>query len=428
MCRPTPFVNPTRFLPQVVVTGLGTVTSLGMDAHEMYNSLLDGKCGIAPISGFDTENSAIKIGSEVKDFDINDFWDPKESKRYDRYTHLAMGAAKKALEDGNLKKDDIDAFRFGVLIGSAMGGTKAIEDSCRILFDKGPKRISPFLLPSIIGNTAGAQVAIELQAKGPNYGLVSACATGANTIGESLKMLQLGEADVMIAGGSEAALTSLGVAGYSSMGIMCTTGNDTPHTASKPFDAERDGFVMGEGAGVLLLETEAHAKARGAKIYCELAGYASTTDTADITSPDPTGEGMASCLKNAMEYAGVSVADVQYINAHGTGTRDNDKYESVAIKRAFGEHASKLKISSTKGALGHLLGAAGGVEACIACKALETGSLPPTINLNNPDPDCDLDFIPNEKHQADGPLDAVISQNMAFGGHNVALVFKKYTA
>jgi len=357
---------------------------------------------------------------------VSQFWEPKDAKRYDRYSHFAMGAAKLAMADAGLHKDDVDSKRFGVLIGSGVGGLEAVETSCRILFDKGPRRITPFLLPSLIGNTAGAMVAIELGAKGPNYGIVSACATGTHALGEAMRCIQLGDADVMLAGGTEAAITPLGYAGFSSMRAMCTTGNDSPQTASRPFDADRSGFVMGEGAGVLLLETEEHAKARGARIYCELAGYAANCDAHHITAPHPEGEGMADCLHSAMEAAGVAPADVDYINAHGTSTPLNDKFETMAYKRVFGEHAASLKVSSTKGAIGHLLGAAGGVEAAVCCKVLQTGSIPPTINLDTPDPDCDLDYVPNTKFVSETPLQVAISDNLGFGGHNAALVFKRY--
>jgi 3-oxoacyl-[acyl-carrier-protein] synthase II len=413
---------------KVVVTGLGTFTSLGHDVDTFFDNLLEGRCGIGPVTRFDPELSAVKISSEVHDFDVSKFWDPKDAKRYDRYTHLAMAAAKTALADGGLTKDEITSERFGVLIGSGVGGLEAVETSCRILFEKGPRRISPFLLPSIIGNTAGSMVAIELGAKGPNFGVVSACATGTHALGEALKYLQLGEADVMLAGGTEAAITALGFAGFASMRAMCTTGNDSPQTASRPFDADRSGFVMGEGAGVLLLETEEHALARGARIYCELAGYAANCDAFHITAPHPEGEGMANCLSSAMANAGVQPSDVQYINAHGTSTPLNDKFETMAYKRVFGEHALKLKVSSTKGAIGHLVGAAGGVEAAIVCKVLETSSIPPTINYRTSDPDCDLDYVPNVKFVPDDPIEVAISDNLGFGGHNAALVFKRYAA
>jgi len=408
------------------VTGLGTFTSLGHDADEFFNNLLEGKCGIDRVQRFDEELSAVKIASEVKDFDVSKYWAPKDAKRYDRYAHLAMAAAKTAMSDGGLDKDDVDSKRFGVLIGSGVGGLESVEESCRILFNKGPRRITPFLLPSIIGNTAGSMVAIELGAKGPNFGIVSACATGTHALGEALKYLQLGEADVMLAGGTEAAVTPLGFAGFASMRAMCTTGNDSPQTCSRPFDADRSGFVMGEGAGVLLLETEEHALKRGAKIYCELAGYAANCDAFHITAPHPEGEGMSDCLSAACASAGIETTDVQYINAHGTSTPLNDKFETMAYKRVFGEHAHKLKISSTKGAIGHLLGAAGGVEAAICCKVLEKGEIPPTINYQTPDPDCDLDYTPNVKYVSDTPLEVAISDNLGFGGHNAALVFKRY--
>ena len=409
-----------------MVTGLGTFTSLGHDATEMFNNLLDGKCGIDRITRFDEALSPIKIASEVKDFDVTKFWEPKDAKRYDRYAHFAMAAAKTAMVDGKLNKDDVNSKRFGVIIGSGVGGLESVEESCRILFNKGPKRITPFLLPSIIGNTAGGLVAIELGAKGPNFGVVSACATGTHAIGEALRFLQMGDCDVMLAGGTEAAITPLGFAGFASMRAMCSDGNENPKTCSRPFDAERSGFVMGEGAGVLLLETEEHALKRGAKIYCELAGYAANCDACHITAPHPEGEGMSDCLQMAVESAGIKLTDVQYVNAHGTSTPLNDKFETMAYKRVFGDHAHKLKISSTKGALGHLLGAAGSVEAAICCKVIETGSMPPTLNYKTPDPECDLDYIPNVKFVSDKPVEVAISDNLGFGGHNAALVFKRY--
>jgi|EP00900_Chrysochromulina_parva_P014126 3-oxoacyl-[acyl-carrier-protein] synthase II len=392
----------------------------------MFNNLLDGKCGIDRITRFDEALSPIKIASEVKDFDVTKFWEPKDAKRYDRYAHFAMAAAKTAMVDGKLNKDDVNSKRFGVIIGSGVGGLESVEESCRILFNKGPKRITPFLLPSIIGNTAGGLVAIELGAKGPNFGVVSACATGTHAIGEALRFLQMGDCDVMLAGGTEAAITPLGFAGFASMRAMCSDGNENPKTCSRPFDAERSGFVMGEGAGVLLLETEEHALKRGAKIYCELAGYAANCDAFHITAPHPEGEGMSDCLQMAVESAGIKLTDVQYVNAHGTSTPLNDKFETMAYKRVFGDHAHKLKISSTKGALGHLLGAAGSVEAAICCKVIETGSMPPTLNYKTPDPECDLDYIPNVKFVSDKPVEVAISDNLGFGGHNAALVFKRY--
>lgn len=338
-----------------------------------------------------------------------------------------MAASKLAIEDAKLDLEGVDKKKFGVLIGSGVGGLEAVEESCRILFNKGAKRITPFLLPSIIGNTAAGMVAIELGAKGPNYGIVSACATGTHSLGEALKYVQYGQADVMLAGGTEASMTPLGFAGFSSMRAMCTTSNDSPQTASRPFDAERAGFVMGEGAGVLLLESEEHALARGATIYAELAGYAATCDAHHITAPHPEGEGMTDCLNDALESAGVKPSEVQYVNAHGTSTPYNDKFETLAYKNVFGEHAQKVKISSTKGATGHLLGAAGGVEAAIVCKAIQTGIAPPTINYENPDPECDLDYVPNKAHTfADGELEVAVTDNLGFGGHNAALVFKRY--
>jgi 3-oxoacyl-[acyl-carrier-protein] synthase II len=415
-------------LRKVVVTGLGTITSLGHDPHTFFNNLVEGECGIDHVARFDAEKWDVpaRIASEVKNFDVGQYWRMKDAKRYDRYAHYAMGAAKTCIADSGIDLDGVDKKRFGVLIGSGVGGLEAVEESCSVLMNKGAKRISPFLLPSIIGNTAGSMVAIQLGAKGPNFGVVSACATGTHAIGEALKYIQYGDSDVVLAGGTEASITPLGFAGFSSMRAMCTNSNDSPKTASKPFDADRSGFVMGEGAGVLLLESEDHALARGATIYCELAGYAATCDAHHITAPHPEGEGMADCLVDAMASAGIAPEDVQYINAHGTSTPLNDKFETLAYKRAFGDHAPKIKISSTKGATGHLLGAAGGVEAAIVCKAIQTSVAPPTINFVTADPECDLDYVPNVAHTFAEPLDVAITDNLGFGGHNAALVFKRY--
>merc|ERR1719454_1488805 len=310
----------------------------------------------------------------------------------------------------------VEKSRFGVIVGSAFGGMETFETQTLNL-NKG-KKISPFCIPALLGNTASGIVGIELGAQGPNFGVASACAAGSHAIGEALRFMQNGEADIMITGGSEAAITPLSYAGFCAMKAMNSKFNDSPKKASRPFDADRAGFVMGEGAGVLLLESEEHAKARGAKIYCELAGYNANCDAFHITAPHPEGEGMSACLLNALDNAGLKYDDVDYINAHGTSTPLNDKFETLAYRVAFKEHAPKIKISSTKGAIGHLLGAAGGVEAAICCKVLEKNQVPPTINYNTPDPDCDLDYVPNTKYVPDHDLQVAISDNLGFGGHN----------
>jgi len=407
---------------------MSTLTSLSGDGSvdTFFNNLLEGKCGIGPLTRFDAEHHAVKIASEVPDFDVTPFWAIKEAKRYDRHIHFAMAASKMALSDAALDETTLEPKRFGVLVGTGAGGMETVEAATKTLYEKGEKRITPFLLPSIILNTATSMVAMKLGAMGPNYGIVSACATATHALGEALRKIQQGEADVMLAGGTEAAVTPLTVAGFTSMRAMCTTSNDSPQTASSPFDTKRCGFVMGEGAGVLVLETEEHALARGARIYAEIAGYGATCDAHHITSPHPEGEGMCECLRLAMDAAGVTPGEVGYVNAHGTSTPLNDKFETLAYKRAFGDHASAIKISSTKGATGHLLGAAGGVEAAVACKVLQTSQVPPTINLHDPDPECDLDYVPNKKFVSETPINVAISDNLGFGGHNAALVFKRY--
>ncbi len=417
MQQPSPF-------PKVVVTGMGVVSSLGNDASTFFQNLLDGRSGISRLSRFDPSGFPCQVASEVRDFDAAQYMDPKEARRSDRYTQFAMAASRLAMNDSGLDVEKVDKDRFGVLIGSGIGGMETIEQQSFKLFEGGPRKISPFMIPMLISNIASGVVAIEYKARGPNYAIVSACATASHAIGDALRMMRLGEADVMIVGGSEAAITRLGFGGFCNMKAMATAFNDTPEKASRPFDAKRDGFVMGEGAGVLILETEAHARARGARIYCELAGHAATCDAYHITSPDPDGYGLSLCLRNALKDARIQPEDVQYINAHGTSTPYNDKGETLAIKKVFGEHARKLKISSTKSMTGHLLGAAGGVEAIASIKAITTGLIPPTINYENPDPECDLDYVPNQK--IEHKVDIALSNNLGFGGHNATIVFRRY--
>lgn len=410
--------------PKVVVTGIGTMTALGHGVEPYWENLIAGQSGIRRIEQFDIEPYPCKVGAEVRDFEASDYMDGKEAKRNDRYTHFAVAAARLAIKDGGLDPESWDADRVGVLIGSGIGGMLTIQQQSHRLFEGGPRKLSPFMIPSLIANIASGVVAIEFKARGPNFSVVSACSTGAHAIGEAMHIIQRGEADIMLAGGSEAAISELGVGGFCAMRAMSTKYNDTPEQASRPFDKDRDGFVMGDGAGVLILETEESAKARGAKIYAELASYATTCDAHHITMPDPEGSGLARCISLALEYAGVKPGDVDYVNAHGTSTPYNDKFETAAIKTAFGEHAGKLMISSTKSMTGHLLGAAGGIEAAACCKVLENQVVPPTINYTTPDPDCDLDYVPNEKRAA--KVDVVLSNNSGFGGHNVSVVFRKY--
>ena len=409
--------------PKVVVTGIGVVTSLGMDIEELWSGLGAGRSGITGITRFDTTDYTSKVAAEVSDFNAAEWMDPKEAKRNDRYTHFAMAAAKLALQEGDIDPAKFDPSRFGIVIGSGIGGIETIQNQCKILLERGPRRVSPFMIPSLIVNIAGGVVAIELGARGPNFAVVSACASGTHAIGESLRILQNGDADVMLAGGSEATITELGFCGFCSMRAMSTSFNDDPARASRPFDSDRDGFVMGEGAGVLVLETLAHAQSRGAKIHCELAGYAAACDAYHITSPDVESQGLAQCIENAIKDADVAKEDIGYINAHGTSTPYNDRFETNAVKKAFGDHAYKLKMSSTKSMTGHLLGAAGAIEAAACCKVLETGILPPTINYEKPDPDCDLDYVVNQAKEAE--TDIVMSNNSGFGGQNASLILRK---
>jgi len=384
---------------RVVITGLGAITPLGLDVDSFFQGLLEGKNGISKVESFDTEKFTCKIGGEIKDFDATNYMDPKEARRNDRFVHFAFAATKQAVADAGLNMDQEDPDRVGVFIGSGIGGMDTIEKNCIKLIEGGPRKVSPFMIPALISNMASGVIGIELGAMGPNFSIVSACATGAHAIGESLKTLRLGEADVMIAGGSEATITSLSYAGFCSMKAM-STNNDDPEHASRPFDLNRDGFVMGEGAGVVVLETLEHAKKRGAKIHCELVGYGASCDANHITAPHPEGKGLIGAMKRALHSAQLNTTDVGYINAHGTSTPYNDRFETMAVKTLFGEHMKNVPMSSTKSMTGHLLGAAGGVESVACVRMLETGILAPTINYQEPDPDCDLDYVPNEAREA----------------------------
>lgn len=410
---------------RVVVTGVGAVTSYGIGAEAFWQGLLSGQSSIDTVTAFDTTDYPSKVGSEVKDFRVDDFMDPKEAKRNDRYTQFAVASSKLALQDAGIDSTKLVAERFGVLVGSGIGGMMTIETQSHRLFEKGPRKVSPFMIPSLIANIASGVVAIEVGARGPNYGIVSACASGTHSIGEAFRMLRDNKADVMIAGGSEAAVTKLGYAGFCSMKAMSTSFNDTPEKASRPFDKDRDGFIMGEGSGVLIMETLEHAKARGATIYCEISGYSATCDAHHITSPDPEGKALSYAISEAIEDAEIQPEDVSYINAHGTSTPYNDKFETLAIKKALGEHAHKIPVSSTKGMTGHLLGAAGGIESIVCALSIRDGKVPPTINYETPDPDCDLDYVPNKMREVD--VDVAICNNLGFGGQNAVLLFRKFT-
>ena len=409
-------------LPRVVITGLGVVASLGFEVETFWANILAGRNGITRVTQFDVTDYPCKIGAEVVGFDPARYMDPKEVRRNDRYTHFGFAAAKLAVADSGLNPAAENGDRVGVIIGSGIGGMHTYEQQLKILLERGPRKVSPFAIPSLISNMCSGLVAIELGARGPNFGMVSACASSAHAIGEAFHALRRGDAEVMIAGGSEAAVTPFSYASFCSMKAMSTR-NDEPAKASRPFDRNRDGFIMGEGSGILVLETLDHARARGARIYCELVGYGASCDAFHITQPDPQGRGLSLAMIRALAVAGVRADQIDYINAHGTSTPYNDKFETLAIKHVFGEHARKLMVSSTKSMTGHLLGAAGGVEALICAKALQTGEVPPTINYEVPDPDCDLDYVPNLKRAA--PLRFVLSNNLGFGGQNASLVLRR---
>jgi 3-oxoacyl-[acyl-carrier-protein] synthase II len=406
---------------RVVITGLGVVASLGHNVTDFWAALLAGRCGIQRVTHFDPSAYASQIGAEVRDWDPAQHMDPKEARRNDRYTHFAFAAARQAVADAALDVTHENGDRVGVIIGSGIGGMQTIETQHDVLRERGPRKVSPFMIPALIGNMASGLVAIDLGARGPNFGIVSACATGTHAIGEAFHSIRRGDADVMVAGGSEAAITQQSYAGFCSMKAMSTR-NEAPQKACRPFDRNRDGFIMGEGSGILILESLEHAQARGARIYCELAGYAATCDAFHITQPDPEGKGLTLAMRRALACGRVQPEDVDYINAHGTSTPYNDKFETLAIKKLFGDHARKLAISSTKSMTGHLLGAAGGIESVISVKTIQTGMMAPTINLEEPDPDCDLDYVPNVARAAN--VRTVLSNNLGFGGQNAAVVFR----
>jgi len=409
---------------RVVVTGIGLVTPVGLNSESTWNSLVEGRSGIDYISLFDAEGYESRIAGEVDEFDATTALGRKEAKRLDRFSQFACVAAIEALEHANLNMEKEDADRVGVLIGSGVGGIITIADQHKILLQKGPKRVSPFLVPMMLGDMASGQVSMMIGAKGPNFSTVSACATGADSIGEALEMIRRGRADVVIAGGTEAAVCEIGVAGFNSC-MALSTRNEDPQGASRPFDSDRDGFVLGEGAGLLVLESLEHAEQRGANILAEMSGYGASSDAHHVTQPHPEGEGAARAMKWAIEDAGITPDKVDYINAHGTSTPLNDKYETIAMKRMYGDHAYKLAISSTKSMTGHLLGAAGGIEAAFTVLTIKNGIVPPTINIDNPDPDCDLNYIPNTAKKQS--VNVAMSNSLGFGGHNSSLVFERFT-
>ena len=408
---------------RVVVTGLGTLSPVGNTADEFWSSLLQGRSGVGLITRFDTTGYPTRIAGEVRNFDPLDFVDKKEARRLDPYLQYAVASSAMAVQDAALDTSKVDGTRFGVLIGSGIGGISTLLQSHKDLLDKGPDRVSPFFIPMLIANMASGLVSMRFGAKGPNSAVVTACATGNHAIGDSFRIIQRGDADIMIAGGSEAIIVPLTIAGFCSMKAMSTR-NDEPTKAMRPFDATRDGFVAGEGAGILVLESLDHAVKRDARIYAEIIGYGMTGDAHHMTAPDPEGDGAARSMAAAVRDAGLDVSAVGYINAHGTSTQYNDKFETIAIKRVFGDHARRLAVSSTKSMTGHLLGAAGGIEAIATVLALHHGVLPPTINYETPDPDCDLDYIPNQARKQD--VEVALSNAFGFGGTNATLAFRAY--
>ena len=410
---------------RIVVTGIGAVTPIGIGTDIYWDALIAGTSGIGPITLFDPTEFDVKIAAEVKGFEPGDHFDRKEARKMDRFTQFAVAAARMALDDSGLEINEQNAERVGVLVGSGIGGLATLEEQIRNLVEKGPSRVSPYLIPMMIADMATGYVSILTGAKGPGSAVVTACATGANAIGDSMEILRRGDADVMIAGGSEAAVTPVGVAGFGNMKAMTTKFNDCPQKASRPFEAHRSGFVIGEGSGVLILETLEHAERRGAKhIYGEVAGYGMTSDAYHITQPVPGGAGVARAIQTALRDANIAPEAVGYVNAHGTSTPLNDAAETQALKKAFGEHAYRLAIASPQSMTGHLLGAAGAIEAIAALLAIDRGMLPPTINYETPDPECDLDYVPNQARPA--KVDVAVSNNSGFGGHNAVVVLKRF--
>ncbi|MDI6889773.1 MAG: beta-ketoacyl-ACP synthase II [Thermodesulfovibrionales bacterium] len=408
---------------RVVITGLGLITPVGVGVKTTWENLINGKSGIRKITYFDASTFQTQIAGEVEDFNPEDYIEPKELKKMDRFIHFAIAATAMALDDSGLKIMDSNAERIGVIVGSGMGGLHTIEHYHSVLLEKGPRRITPFFIPMLAINLASGQISIRFGAKGPNSAVSTACATGSHSVGDAFKIIQRGEADAMIAGGTEAVITPLGIGGFNAMKALSTR-NGEPEKASRPFDIDRDGFVMGEGAGIVILESLENAMDRGAKIYAEIVGYGMTADAYHITAPSPSGEGAARCIAMALKDGGVEPSEVDYINAHGTSTKYGDELESNAIKTVFGEHAYKVAVSSTKSMTGHLLGAAGGVEAVISILSIYNDIVPPTINLDNPDPECDLDYVPHKARKM--TVNYALSNSFGFGGTNACLLFKKF--
>lgn len=409
---------------RVVVTGLGAVTPIGNDTNTFWQSIKNGVCGVDKVTLFDASEFKCQVAAEVKNFNAEEFIDKKEARRMDKYAQFALAGALMAFNDSKLDMEKEDAWRVGVITGSGIGGIETLEHQHTAMKEKGVGKVSPFFIPMMISNMGAAQIAMKLGARGVNHNVVSACASGTHAIGEAYRHIKYGSSDVIITGGAEAPITPLSFAGFCSMKAM-STNNDDPKKASRPFDADRDGFVMGEGAGFVVLEELEHAKKRGANIICEIVGYGATDDAYHMTSPIPGGEGGAKAMEFALADAGIKPEDVDYINAHGTSTNYNDKFETMAIKSVFGDAAYDVAVSSTKSMTGHLLGAAGGVEAIVCAKAIQEGYIPATINYETPDPECDLDIVPNTGRVAE--VNCAMSNSLGFGGHNATIVFKKYT-
>jgi len=409
---------------RVVITGLGVVSPLGVGVEKNWSAVCQGISGIGPITRFDASDFASRIAGEVKGFNPEDFIDKKEAKKMDVFIHYALASGKMAIQDSQFKIDESNADRVGVLVGAGIGGLSTIEKYHSILLQQGPKKISPFFIPMLIVNLAPGQISIYFGARGPNSSVVTACATGNHSIGEAFKIIQRGDADAMIAGGAESVITPLAVGGFSAMRALSTR-NDEPEKASRPFDKDRDGFIIAEGAGVLILEDLEHAHKRGAEIYAEIVGFGSNADAYHISAPSPNGIGAARCMEVAMKDAGISYDEIDYVNAHGTSTPLNDISETMAMKTVFKDHAKKVAISSTKSMTGHLLGAAGGVEAIYSILAIKHGVIPPTINYETPDPECDLDYVPNTARES--KVRVAMSNSFGFGGTNATLIFKEFT-
>lgn len=408
---------------RVVVTAMGAITPIGNTVEEFWEGIKNSKCGVDKITLFDASNFKVKLAAEVKNFNVEEYFDRKSAKRLDRYSHFALVAARELMKDSKIDVEKEDMTRFGVALSTGIGGLQTIEDNEITLLEKGPDRVSPMFIPMAIGNMGAGNISIEFGIKGESFGMATACASATHTIGECYRIIKHGYQDLMIAGGAEASITPVGIAGFTNIKALSTS--EDRLRASIPFDKERNGFVMGEGAGIILLEEYEHAKKRGAKIYAEIVGYGATSDAYHITSPAPDGEGGARAMKNAIEDAKIEAKDIDYINAHGTSTPLNEKFETIAIKKALREeNAKKVMVSSTKGNTGHLLGAAGGIEAIVAIKAIEEGFIPPTIGYKVPDEDCDLDIVPNEGRKKE--IKYAMSDSLGFGGHNSAIIFKKF--